>query len=87
MVGVVYLDKRTESIAFGKVLKRIRKDKKYTQDELSLYSRVDRSFISELENGEKSATFLTIVALTKALHIPVSEFMVEYEREISKLED
>lgn len=81
------MDKRTELIAFGKALKRIRKDNKYTQDELSLYSRVDRSFISELENGEKSATFLTIVALTKALHIPVSRFMAEYEREIRELEN
>lgn len=87
MVGVDCLDKRKELISFGKALKRIRKDNKYTQDELSLYSRVDRSFISELENGEKSATFLTIVALTKALHISVSEFMVEYEQEIRELEN
>ncbi|OME27750.1 helix-turn-helix domain-containing protein [Paenibacillus odorifer] len=81
------MDKRRELVAFGKALKRIRKNNKYTQDELSLYSRVDRSFISELENGEKSASFLTIVSLTKALHIPISEFMVAYEREIHELED
>lgn len=80
------MNKRIELIAFGKALRRIRKENKYTQDELSIYSRVDRSFISELENGEKAATFLTIIALTKALHIPVSEFMVEYEREYNNLE-
>ena len=40
---------------FGKELKRIRKKKGYTQAQLSEISGFSASFISELENGKKTA--------------------------------
>ncbi|AYB46265.1 helix-turn-helix domain-containing protein [Paenibacillus lautus] len=75
-------DKSIELLAFGRALRNIRKEKKLTQDELSLYSRVDRSYISELENGEKAPTLLTITALARALHIKASVLIEGYEREL-----
>lgn len=64
-------EKSAELLAFGRALRNLRKEKKLTQDELSLYSRVDRSYISELENGEKAPSLLTITALARALHVAV----------------
>ncbi|MBT2763368.1 helix-turn-helix transcriptional regulator [Paenibacillus sp. FSL K6-1330] len=75
-------DKSIELLAFGRALRNIRKEKKLTQDELSLYSRVDRSYISELENGEKAPTLLTITALARALHVKASVLIEGYEREL-----
>lgn len=75
-------DKSIELLAFGRALRKIRKEKKLTQDELSLYSRVDRSYISELENGEKAPTLLTITALARALHVKASVLVEGYEREL-----
>lgn len=75
-------DKSIELLAFGRALRNIRKEKKLTQDELSLYSRVDRSYISELENGEKAPTLLTITALARALHVKASVLIENYEREL-----
>lgn len=75
-------DKSLELLAFGRALRNIRKEKKLTQDELSLYSRVDRSYISELENGEKAPTLLTITALARALHVKASVLIEGYEREL-----
>ncbi|WP_433938567.1 helix-turn-helix domain-containing protein [Paenibacillus lautus] len=75
-------DKSIELVAFGRALRNIRKEKKLTQDELSLYSRVDRSYISELENGEKAPTLLTITALARALHVKASVLIEGYEREL-----
>lgn len=49
-------------------LRNIPKEKKLTQDELSHYSRVDRSYINELENGEKAPSLLTITALSQLYH-------------------
>ncbi|MGC6585090.1 helix-turn-helix domain-containing protein [Paenibacillus sp. Dod16] len=77
-------DKSIELLAFGRALRNIRKEKKLTQDELSLYSRVDRSYISELENGEKAPTLLTIIALARALHVKASVLIEGYERELGK---
>lgn len=75
-------DKSIELLAFGRALRNIRKEKKLTQDELSLYSRVDRSYISELENGEKAPTLLTITALARALHVKASVLIEGYEKEL-----
>ncbi|MBU5347920.1 helix-turn-helix domain-containing protein [Paenibacillus lautus] len=75
-------NKSIELLAFGRALRNIRKEKKLTQDELSLYSRVDRSYISELENGEKAPTLLTITALARALHVKASVLIEGYEREM-----
>lgn len=77
-------DKSIELLAFGRALRNIRKEKKLTQDELSLYSRVDRSYISELENGEKAPTLLTITALARALHVKASVLIEGYERELEE---
>lgn len=75
-------DKSIELLAFGRALRKIRKEKKLTQDELSLYSRVDRSYISELENGEKAPTLLTITALARALQVKPSVLIEEFETEM-----
>ncbi|KUP25804.1 DNA-binding protein [Paenibacillus sp. DMB5] len=77
-------EKRSELIVFGQTLQSIRKSRGFTQDELSLYSKVDRSFISELETGIKAATFPTILSLTKALNLSPSEFMKQYETNFSE---
>ncbi|WP_211748062.1 helix-turn-helix transcriptional regulator [Paenibacillus sp. Marseille-Q4541] len=77
-------DKSIELLAFGRALRTIRKEKKLTQDELSLYSRVDRSYISELENGEKAPTLLTITALARALHVKASVLIEGYEMELEE---
>lgn len=80
-------EKNLNLVAFGKTLQRIRKEKEFTQDQLSIYSRIDRSFISEIENGEKAPTLLTIIHLAKALKIKSSELIQRYEIELEKLSE
>ncbi|WP_429372470.1 helix-turn-helix domain-containing protein [Paenibacillus sp. DS2015] len=47
-------------------------------------SRVDRSYISELENGEKAPSLLTIISLSKALHIKPSVLIENFEMELEE---
>lgn len=81
-------EKLIELIAFGRALRKARKENKLTQDQLSLYSRVDRSYISELENGEKAPSLLTIISLAKALQVKpsvlIESFEIEMEEESTK---
>ncbi|MGG4046304.1 helix-turn-helix domain-containing protein [Paenibacillus favisporus] len=79
-----YSEKSIELLAFGRALRKIRKEKKLTQDELSVYSRVDRSYISELENGEKAPSLLTITALARALQVKASDLVEGYEKELEE---
>ncbi|WP_267918278.1 helix-turn-helix domain-containing protein [Paenibacillus sp. S28] len=51
---------------------------------MSVYSCVDRSYISELENGEKAPSLLTITALARALQVKASVLVEGYERELEE---
>ncbi|NCU41780.1 MAG: XRE family transcriptional regulator [Candidatus Moranbacteria bacterium] len=57
----------------GENLKMIRTEKNITQTEIAKKLSVDRSFVSNIENGKNNPTLLTIVGLAKALNVPVDE--------------
>jgi transcriptional regulator with XRE-family HTH domain len=77
-------EKLIELLAFGRALRKIRKERKLTQDELSLYSNVDRSYISELENGGKAPSLLTIISLARALQVKPSVLIENFEMELEE---
>ena len=54
-------------------IKKIRIEKKMTQEELSQRSGVSESYISELENNLKMPTILTLCQLAQALGVDVSD--------------
>ncbi|MFS0774844.1 helix-turn-helix transcriptional regulator [Neobacillus sp. 3P2-tot-E-2] len=67
---------------FGKALKRLRKDRKLSQEELADLSGLDRSYISILERNLKLPSLYTILALASGLGIKASEFMMEMENQV-----
>lgn len=69
--------------AFGKALRRLRKSKGWSQEQLALESGHQRVFISWLENGKKQATVSTVFSLAEALDIAPSELIAEVETELS----
>ena len=69
--------------AFGKALRRLRKSKGWSQEQLALESGHQRVFISWLENGKKQATVSIVFSLAEALDIAPSELIAEVETELS----
>ncbi|MFZ3012045.1 MAG: helix-turn-helix transcriptional regulator [Minisyncoccia bacterium] len=57
----------------GENLKKIRTKKNITQTELAETLNVDKSFVSNIENGKNNPTLSTIANLAKALKVPVDE--------------
>jgi transcriptional regulator with XRE-family HTH domain len=57
----------------GDNLKKIRTRKNVTQVEIANTLGVDRSFVSNIENGKNNPTLSTIANLAKALKVPVDE--------------
>lgn len=57
----------------GENLKKIRTKKNITQTELAETLSVDKSFVSNIENGKNNPTLSTIANLAKALKVPVDE--------------
>jgi transcriptional regulator with XRE-family HTH domain len=57
----------------GKNLKKIRTQKNIAQTEIAKILGVDRSFVSNIENGKNNPTLSTITSLAKALNVSVDE--------------
>jgi transcriptional regulator with XRE-family HTH domain len=65
----------------GDQLKKLRMERKLTQEQLSFAAEVDRTYISELENNHKSPTLDVLFRLCAALKIRTSEFIARVEQE------
>lgn len=48
-----------------------------TQDELAGLAEIDRSFLSEIENGHKNPSITTLVKIAEALDTKVSALLEE----------
>lgn len=66
--------------AFGQALVQARKKKGMSQQELAYQADIDRSYISNLENGIYSPTLMIIHQLCEALEIRPSELLQQMER-------
>ncbi len=66
-------------VAFGQVLRELRKGRQLSQEALALDSGLERNYVSLLELGRNSATVKTIFKLVPVLGISVGEFMALVE--------
>jgi transcriptional regulator with XRE-family HTH domain len=71
---------------FGLVLRRVRKEKKLSQEKLALESDTNRTYISDLENGVYQPSISTIFALAKILDYRPGELINMVEDELKKEE-
>lgn len=62
-------------VAFGLVLRELRKRQALSQEELAHQAALERNYVSLLELGRNSASVKTIFKLAQALDVTVSEFM------------
>lgn len=65
---------------FGKQLRKIREERKLSQEELAFHSKLDRTYISLLERGKRRPTLNTIFALAAALEVAPSDMVRLVER-------
>jgi y4mF family transcriptional regulator len=72
-LGKMFLDDLPRAVQtssdMGKIIKKIRKDKKLSQQELADLSGVGRRFISELENGKPSLEFEKVLKVASSCGI------------------
>ncbi|MEK4339107.1 helix-turn-helix domain-containing protein [Brevibacillus sp. FSL L8-0710] len=69
---------------FGEMLRKHRKERKLSQEDLALNAEIDRSFLSEIERGIRKPTINTVFALCNALHIKPSDLIKEVEAEYER---
>jgi transcriptional regulator with XRE-family HTH domain len=66
-------------VAFGQVLRELRKGRGLSQEVLALESDLERNYVSLLELGRNSASVKTIFKLAPALGVSVADFMAMVE--------
>jgi len=66
-------------VAFGIVLRELRKQRELSQELLAHESGLERNYISLLELGRNSASIKTVFKLAPVLNVSVSEFMRQVE--------
>jgi transcriptional regulator with XRE-family HTH domain len=73
---------KMHNIIFGRTLRNLRLQRKLSQEKLAFEAELDRTCISLLELGYNSPKLDTLVALSKGLNMPVSEFFLAIATEI-----
>ena len=60
-------------VAFGNRVRKLRKAKHISQERLAELSGIDRSYMGEIERGEKNIGLLKITQVAAALDVTISE--------------
>ncbi len=69
--------------AIGETIRRLRKEKKLSQDVLSGLAGIARTHLTMIENGSKQANFETLWRIALALNMRPSELVCCIERTIA----
>ena len=69
-------------VAFGIVLRELRKRRELSQEALAYESGLERNYISLLELGRNSASIKTIFKLIPVLGVSASEFLRQVEAKL-----
>lgn len=65
--------------ALGEAIRNRRVDLKLTQEEIGQAADLHRTYITDVENGLRNLSLLTLVRLAKALQCPPSQIMIDTE--------
>lgn len=62
-------------VKFGQRIRKIRKEKNLSQEELSFKADLHRTYIGMIERAEKNITLVNIEKIANALDVKVSELL------------
>lgn len=66
---------------FGNALRKVRQEKKLSQEALAEISSLHRTYISEVERGDRNISLVNIVKLCNSLNIETSDLFKIIEGE------
>lgn len=73
-------------VAFGQVLRALRRDAGLSQEQLALAAGVERNFVSLIERGVNQPTIRVIFKLAQALGVPASKIILLVEEKLQGIE-
>lgn len=73
-----------DSVIVGKVIQRFREQKKQSQELVSGFAGIGRTYLSAIERGERKPTLETFFKIADALGVKASAIMAEIEKELER---
>lgn len=70
------------AVAFGQVLRELRRNAKLSQEQLAFAAEVERNFVSLIERGVNQPSIRIVFKLAQALGIPASTMIQLVEEEM-----
>ena len=64
---------------FGEIIRKLRLERKISQEVLAFDADIDRTYISDIEKGERNISIQVAYKLASALQISFSELIKEIE--------
>lgn len=64
---------KTQRMELGKRVKELRKQRRLSQEELSLRSRLHRNYISDIERGRRNISFDALFRLASGLEMQIRD--------------
>lgn len=74
------MDEITLKDKFGVTVRRLRASKNISQEKFAEIVGLHRTYISEVERGERNISLVNIAKITNGLGVSISEFFRELER-------
>lgn len=62
---------------FGKNVKRVRQQRKLTQEDVAFEAKIDLTYMGGIERGTRNPSLLVMGRIAKALSIPLSKLLSE----------
>lgn len=59
----------------GQQIKKLRLEQGLSQEDLAGLAEIDRSFLSEIENGKKNPSFESLLRISEALQVKLSSLL------------
>jgi transcriptional regulator with XRE-family HTH domain len=66
--------------AFGAAVRRLRTDKKLSQEELADLAEIHRTYIGDVERGTRNIALVNMTRIANALGLPLSRVIAEMEK-------
>ena len=72
-------------VAFGKVVRHLRREQGFSQETFAQYCGLDRSYLGGVERGERNVTLASMERIIRALHLKPSEFFAALDADFANL--
>lgn len=62
-------------ITFGKNVRRVRQQKKLTQEQLAFEAEIDLTYVGGIERGKRNPSLLVMARIADALSVPLPKLL------------